>query len=131
MLSCIQLSEQNLNVFANSLSDIKNSSNDSFGCCILCQKLRCSTVSFKCPSTYLCIVSIICIASFILASLSLRFCTIATVSLERHSVNTHTCLAVSLLPSPKRLQYASHYVCQASKSVPLLTWRLSFRRSFC
>ena len=52
-------------------------------------------------------------------SLSLRFWIIVNVSLERHNVKAFTCFAASSLLSLERLEYDSHCVHQAPKSLPL------------
>ena len=125
-----QSSEQNLHILTNSLKAIRKSLNVSPCCCTQRRKFLRSTISLMWPSTYHSMASIISWVSFSCPSVSPRFWTTAAVSCEKHNISAFTCLDYSSA-SPKRVQYDSHWIHHAVKSVSLSTYKSSFGKSPC
>ena len=115
-LFCMQASLQKLQVFTSSLKETRKSSKDSPGCCVLRWKFHHSTDSLMCPVTYF-LMALITEATLPRSSvLRPRLLTMVIVSREKHNVKACTCFTAVSSPSPDRLMYDSHCVCQAEKS---------------
>ena len=128
-LFCVQASLQKLQVFTSSLKETRKSLKDSPGYCVLQRKFRRSTDSVMCPVTYFLMVLIMEATLPQSSVVRSRLLTMVRVSREKHNVKACTCFTAVSSPSPDRLMYDSHCICQAEKSEPRSICKSNLGRS--
>ena len=135
LLFCAHISEQNLQVYTSSLRVMRKSSNNYPSCWTHQWKFRVPLFHWYDHPNNVGWLILIVLLSFIYLSVRPRFCIIASILLEKHSIKNFCLLGRVFQERYKRLQYDSHWVLHVVKSVPLSTCmsrfgKLPFRKRY-